>query len=57
MIRLTVERLEDRSVPSVTNPTPVGLTPAQVQHAYGFDQIPNLVGNYNTAGTGKPLPS
>jgi subtilase family serine protease len=55
MIRLTVERLEDRSVPSVTNPTPVGLTPAQVQHAYGFDQIPGLIGNYNTAGAGQTI--
>ena len=55
MYRLNVELLEDRSVPSVTNPTPVGLTPAQVQHAYGFDQIPALAGNYNTAGAGQTI--
>ena len=49
MYRLEVECLEGRAVPSVTNPTPVGLTPAQIQHAYGFDQIPALAGNYNNA--------
>ena len=56
MIRLTVELLEDRSVPAaITNPYPVGLTPAEVQHAYGFDQIPGLVGNYNSAGAGQTI--
>src|SRR5262245_12176241 len=60
MPRLSVEWLEDRTVPSrpapsVTNPTPVGLTPAEVQHAYGFDQIPGLIGNYNTAGAGQTI--
>ena len=55
MPRLAVERLEDRAVPAVTNPTPVGLTPAEVRHAYGFDLIPGLSGNYNTAGAGQTV--
>jgi subtilase family serine protease len=55
MPRLRVECLEDRSTPSVTNPTPVGLTPAEVQHAYGFDQIPALAGDYNSAGSGQAI--
>ena len=56
MSRLSPESLEDRDVPSVTNPTPVGLTPAEVRHAYGFDQIPGLTGGYNTAaGAGQTI--
>jgi subtilase family serine protease len=57
MHRLTVELLEDRSVPAagVTNPNVVGLTPAQVQHAYGFDEILALKGNYNSAGSGQTI--
>ena len=39
-LRLRVELLEDRTVPS-------SFTPAQIRHAYGFDQI--------TASNGKPL--
>jgi subtilase family serine protease len=66
--RLNLEVLEDRSVPSatdflggafqtgVTNPTPMGFTPTQIRHAYGFDQIPSLVANgYNTAGQGQTI--
>src|SRR4051812_35879335 len=41
--------------PAVTNPTPVGYTPAQVQHAYGFDQVPFLAGNPNSAGQGQTI--
>jgi subtilase family serine protease len=59
---LSVECLEDRAVPSsarvgggVTNPNPVGLTPAQVRHAYGFDQIPAIAGNYNAVGQGQTI--
>jgi subtilase family serine protease len=60
MPRLNVECLEDRLTPAspksgVTNPTPVGLTPAEVRHAYGFDQIPALAGNYNSAGAGQTI--
>jgi subtilase family serine protease len=58
VIRLRVELLEDRTVPAghgVTNPTPVGLTPAEVQHAYGFDQIATLAGDYNAAGAGQTI--
>jgi subtilase family serine protease len=29
----------DRGHGGITNPTPVGYTPAQIRHAYGFDQI------------------
>jgi hypothetical protein len=66
--RLLVETLENRLVPSalgvgdgafqvgVTNPTPVGYTPAQIEHAYGFVQIASLVANgYNTAGQGQTI--
>jgi hypothetical protein len=31
--------LPDRGGHGVTSPTPVGYTPAQIRHAYGFDQI------------------
>ena len=60
MLRLSVEWLERRIVPArptpgVTNPTPVGLTPAEVRHAYGFDQIPGLAGNYDSAGAGQTI--
>src|SRR5260221_398608 len=67
--RLTLERLEDRLCPSgldvmpaakpvggVTNPNVVGDTPAQIRHAYGFDQVPSLATNgYNTAGQGQVI--
>jgi subtilase family serine protease len=64
---LTLEILENRLVPSaggfgrvfaigVTNPNPSGYTPAQIRHAYGFDQVPSLVTNgYNTAGQGQTI--
>jgi subtilase family serine protease len=42
----------------VTNPNPLSnsLTPAQVRHAYGFDQIGFLQGNYNgLAGQGETI--
>jgi subtilase family serine protease len=55
MRRLNLECLEDRTTPTVTNPNPVGLDPAQVQHAYGFDQIPALAGNYDSAGAGQTI--
>jgi len=65
MARLVFEPLEDRSVPAspragggsagITNPTPVGLTPAEVQHAYGFDQIPALAGDLNSGGAGQTI--
>jgi subtilase family serine protease len=68
MPRLNVESLEDRLTPGrpgggvspppppvITNPTPVGLTPAEVRHAYGFDAIPALAGNYNSAGAGQAI--
>jgi subtilase family serine protease len=60
MLRLSVEWLERRIVPArptpgVTNPTPVGLTPVEVRHAYGFDQIPGLAENYNVAGAGQTI--
>jgi subtilase family serine protease len=69
MPRLNVECLEDRLTPSrpgggisppppppvITNPTPVGLTPAEVRHAYGFDAIPALAGDYNSAGAGQAI--
>src|SRR6266446_9068278 len=29
----------DRGPGGVTNPTPVGYDPAQIRHAYGFDQL------------------
>jgi subtilase family serine protease len=60
--RPRLERLEPRLVPAghkatggVTNPTPVGYTPAEIRHAYGFDQIPSLAANYNTAGAGQTI--
>ncbi len=38
----------------ITNTTVVGYTPAQIRHAYGFDQTPSLQTNgYNTAGQGQ----
>jgi subtilase family serine protease len=61
--KLRLDPLEVRLVPAsprhgggVTNPTPVGLTPAEVRHAYGFDQIPGLTGGYDaTAGAGQTI--
>ena len=55
MVQLQMEYLEDRTTPSEKNLTPIGLTPAEVRHAYGFDQIPDLVGHYNTAGSGQTI--
>jgi subtilase family serine protease len=50
MRRLALERLEGRAVPAT------GLTPAQVRHAYGFDQIPGLAADYDhTAGSGQTI--
>src|SRR5437868_12304748 len=45
-IRLRVERLEDRT-------TPAALTPAQVRHAYGFDQIQFAGASGTVAGDGR----
>jgi hypothetical protein len=40
-------------------PGPVGFTPAQIQHAYGFDQLPGTAlypsTDYNTLGTGQTI--
>src|SRR5262245_38123825 len=44
-VRLEVEELENRTVPSV-------LTPAQVRHAYGFDQIRFSVNGQSIVGDG-----
>src|SRR5581483_1344258 len=39
-----------------STPIPGTLTPAQVRHAYGFDKIPMLQGNYNgLAGQGETI--
>jgi subtilase family serine protease len=70
-IKLTLEILEGRfllsseAIPGVsllaqpggiTNTNVVGYTPVQIQHAYGFDQIPALKTNgYNTAGQGQTI--
>src|SRR4051812_48998433 len=59
--RLSVEFLEDRAVPAkagggITNPTPVGDTPAQIRHAYGFDGLyPDAVTYNQTAGLGQTI--
>src|SRR5262249_11467046 len=46
----------DFLAPAVTNGTIVGFTPVQIQHAYGFDQVGFLAGNYNgTAGQGQTI--
>src|SRR5438132_8387185 len=45
-VRLRVERLEDRT-------TPAALTPAQVRHAYGFDQIQFAGASGTVAGDGR----
>jgi hypothetical protein len=39
-----------QAVPAVTNSTPIGNTPAQIVHAYGFDQI--TFDNRTVAGNG-----
>lgn len=44
-VRLQVEELESRTVPSV-------LTPAQVRHAYGFDQVRFRVNGQSIVGDG-----
>src|SRR5689334_472268 len=68
-LRLVVEPLESRVVPSgadlgavpaaqlaaVTNPTPVGFTPAQIRTAYGFNSIAFLGGNTANAGAGQTI--
>jgi subtilase family serine protease len=41
--------------PAVTNGTVVGYTPQQIQQAYGFNQIPSLSGNYNSAGSNQTI--
>jgi subtilase family serine protease len=41
--------------PAVTNGSVVGYTPAQLQQAYGFNQIGFLSGNYNSAGSGETI--
>jgi hypothetical protein len=69
----TLERLEDRTVPTVVNPTvhlllnpgalvpagsagqPGGLSPAEVRHAYGFDQITFQNGTVVGDGTGQTI--
>jgi subtilase family serine protease len=67
----TLEILEDRlllsdqAIPggfllanpgAITNTKVVGYVPAQIRHAYGFDQVPSLVANgYNTAGQGQVI--
>ncbi len=67
---LCLERLEDRTVPTVVSPTalllasggavptagsglPAGLSPAQVRHAYGFDQI--AFGSVQGDGSGQTI--
>jgi subtilase family serine protease len=67
-----VDRLEDRTVPSVAHSTahlwtgggalpaggpgqPGGLSPAQVRHAYGFDQITFSNGTVQGDGTGQTI--
>jgi hypothetical protein len=70
-LHLRVERLEDRALPStsglagvqaqplvstLSSPGPTaGYSPAQVQSAYGFNQIGFLNGNYNNAGSGQTI--
>src|SRR5262245_52722650 len=44
-VRLEVEELESRTVPSV-------LTPVQVRHAYGFDQVRFSVNGQSIVGDG-----
>ena len=44
--RLKVEHLEERTVPTV-------LAPAQIRHAYGFDQIAFTAGGQTTPGDGR----
>ena len=41
--------------PFVTNPTARGLTPAQIRHAYGFDQITFNNGGIAGDGTGQSI--
>ncbi|MDB5330615.1 MAG: pcp 3 [Phycisphaerales bacterium] len=52
---VTVEGLEPRRLLSSTtaNLTPVGLTPQQVRHAYGFDQVTYSVKGKTIVGNGK----
>lgn len=47
-VTLRVERLEVRSTPST-------MTPAQIRHAYGFDQIGFISGNQAIPGDGRGL--
>ncbi len=69
----TLERLEDRTVPTVVNPTshllvnpggfapagsagqPGGFSPAQIRHAYGFDQITFNNGAVQGDGAGQTI--
>src|SRR5208282_5861617 len=69
-LRLLVEPLENRLVPTGLSALgahpniiaalpqqtagPMGYTPAQLRHAYGFDQISGLP-NYNDAGKGQTI--
>src|SRR5437660_2827443 len=45
--------LPDRGGHGVTNPNPVGYTPAQIRHAYGFDQI--TFGSVKGDGSGQTI--
>jgi hypothetical protein len=49
---LRLRRNSDGSVPSQTS-APVGLTPTQIRHAYGFDQI--VTGSVQGDGTGQTI--
>jgi uncharacterized repeat protein (TIGR01451 family) len=63
---LKLERLEDRTVPSIfahttyvfnpnSGPGPSGYSPAQIRHAYGFDQIFFNNGTVAGDGTGETI--
>ena len=55
--RIGVEQLEDRLVmdSGLGSATPDGITPAQMQHAYGFDRIGFLNGYFENAGSGQTI--
>src|SRR5690348_16350068 len=50
--RLRLHRNSDGSVPFATS-APQGLTPTQIRHAYGFDQI--VIGSVQGDGTGQTI--